>query len=133
MPKPWPGAAVVGPAAGAVHLGAPRRLLPDTGAQVLALADDEPTQPPRLAFIPPADTRQTKGVIVSGRYAANIGTWQMENLAPGNYTVFAFDRLDAVEYANPEVMQKYASQAMRVTIHPNSKTSVNVDVIRLGE
>jgi Carboxypeptidase regulatory-like domain len=106
--------------------------VPETGAQVLVLADDEPTQPPRLAPIFPPMFRQTS-VLSGGRFGPNIAMTQMENLAPGNYTVLAFDRLDGVEYANPEVIQKYLPQAVRVTIQPNGKTSVNLDVIRLGE
>jgi hypothetical protein len=59
--------------------------------------------------------------------------FQTPGLAPGDYKIFAFDSLDQVEYASPEVLSHYASQAATVTLSANGKSNVTVDLIRTGE
>jgi hypothetical protein len=54
-------------------------------------------------------------------------------LAPGEYLVFAFDRADKIEYANPDALQPYASQATHVTLSPNQETRIVLNLIRTGE
>jgi carboxypeptidase family protein len=54
-------------------------------------------------------------------------------MAPGTYSVFAFDPVDGLDYYNPEVLAKYASKAATVTITANGNASVVVDVIHVGE
>jgi hypothetical protein len=53
-------------------------------------------------------------------------------LAPGEYMVYAFDSADGLEYSNPDALQPYASQAARVTLSPNQKAQVSLDLIRTG-
>lgn len=50
-------------------------------------------------------------------------------LAPGNYKVFAFDSTSGADYARPDVLAKYASQAANVTATANHESDVIVDVI----
>ncbi len=54
-------------------------------------------------------------------------------LAPGEYMVYAFDSADGLEYSNHDALQPYASQAAQVTLSPNQKTQVSLDLIRTGE
>ena len=61
------------------------------------------------------------------------GEFQIDGLAPGEYKVFAFDRLDGLEYSNPEVLGKYASHAAQVSVSPGAEASVKVDLIQRGE
>jgi len=63
----------------------------------------------------------------------NHSETSMDNFAPGDYNVYAFDRVDGIEYANPEVMRKYSSQAAHVTLTPNGKASVNLTLIHTGD
>ena len=58
---------------------------------------------------------------------------KIDGLAPGEYKIFAFDRLDGLEYSNPEVLGEYASKAAQVSLLPNEKTTVKVDLIQRGE
>jgi hypothetical protein len=53
-------------------------------------------------------------------------------LAPGEYLVYAFDYAEGIEYSNPDALQTYASQAAHVTLSPNQKTQVALDLIRTG-
>lgn len=54
-------------------------------------------------------------------------------LPPGEYLVFAFDRIDDLEYANPDAFAPYASQAVHVTLTPNQKAQVSLDLIQAGK
>jgi len=54
-------------------------------------------------------------------------------LPPGEYLVFAFDRIDDLEYANPDALAPYASQAAHVTLTANQKAQVSLDLIHLGK
>jgi Carboxypeptidase regulatory-like domain len=54
-------------------------------------------------------------------------------LAPGEYLVYAFDYAEGLEYSNPDVLQPYASQAAHVTLTPNQKTQVALDLIHTGD
>jgi hypothetical protein len=53
-------------------------------------------------------------------------------LAPGEYLIYAFDS-DRLEYTNPDVLQAYASQAAHVTLSPNQKLQVALELIRTGD
>ncbi len=58
--------------------------------------------------------------------------FSVSGLAPGDYLVFAFDRIDDLEYANPDAYAPYASQAAHVTLTPNQKAQVSLDLISVG-
>jgi protocatechuate 3,4-dioxygenase beta subunit len=88
------------------------------------------------------DEGQTVAVLVVPDYAPldakmivanDRGEFQLDGLAPGDYKVFAFDRLDGLEYSNPETLDQYASRAAQVSLQPNEKTTVKVDLIQRGE
>ncbi len=57
----------------------------------------------------------------------------LSSLAPGDYTVLAFDHAEDVEYSNPDVLQNYTSQAAHVTLAPGQRTTVTLELIRTGE
>jgi hypothetical protein len=51
-------------------------------------------------------------------------------IAPGSYTIYAFDRLDDVEYANRKALENYSSKAAHVTLSPKQTQDVTLDVIQ---
>jgi hypothetical protein len=65
--------------------------------------------------------------------ASPRGEFQLQGLAPGEYDVFAFDHADGLEYNNPEAMDEYASRALHVTLQPNDKKTVILELITRGE
>jgi hypothetical protein len=88
------------------------------------------------------DEGQTAAVLVVPEYAPldpkmiianDRGEFQLDGLAPGDYKVFAFDRLDGLEYSNPEALDQYASKAAQVSLQPNETTTIKVDLIQRGE
>ena len=59
--------------------------------------------------------------------------FQFTRLAPGDYDVLALDRIDGVEYADPESLKPYRVQASHVTLLSNGKSSVTLELIHVGE
>jgi hypothetical protein len=54
-------------------------------------------------------------------------------LAPGDYLVYAFDRVTGLEYANPDALAPYASQATHVTLTANQQSQMTLSLIQLGQ
>ena len=62
--------------------------------------------------------------------SSSSGQFQSRKLAPGDYTVLAFDHTAGLEYTNPEVMSAYSSNATHVTVIPNGESRVSVNLVR---
>ena len=54
-------------------------------------------------------------------------------LAPGDYKVYAFDSIESLEYANPDVLLRYNAKAVRVSVTSGGTASVGVDLIHREE
>ena len=92
-------------------------------ATVVAIPERVPKASPKLGYYnPPAD-----------KNAEPADGFTINSLAPGDYLVFAFDHAEGVEYANPDVLQNYISQATHVTLAPGQTSRVKLDLIRIGE
>jgi hypothetical protein len=57
----------------------------------------------------------------------------LPNMAPGQYSVFAFDAIDQIEYRNPDVVDQYAARASHVTVAPGNNAKASVEVIHTAE
>jgi hypothetical protein len=51
----------------------------------------------------------------------STGHFKLQNLAPGDYTVYAWDDSSEVEYANPEWMRRFSGTSVTVTAGQNSQ------------
>jgi hypothetical protein len=60
-------------------------------------------------------------------------SFQIPQLAPGEYKILAVDNPDELEYGNPEVLHRYLSKARDVSLVPNQKTKVELEVVHLGD
>ncbi len=63
--------------------------------------------------------------------AAQAGEFRFDHLAPGDYRVLAFDRVNDLEYRDPEVMNAYLSRGTHVSLQANGQSSATVDLIRV--
>jgi hypothetical protein len=63
----------------------------------------------------------------------NNGQFKSPKLAPGDYTVVAFDSVTAIEYANPEAMTPYLANAIHVSIATNVESRVSVNLIQTSK
>ena len=59
---------------------------------------------------------------------ANFG-----GIPPGDYLAFAIDDADNLDYADPDAMQPYLSQATRVTLSAGQNSNVSLNLINTGE
>jgi hypothetical protein len=84
-----------------------------SGATIIALADNARTSP-HLA-------------------QARAGDFTLSGLPPGDYMVFAFDKVAGLEYGNLEALESYAAHAAKVTLAPNQKAQITLDLISTGE
>ena len=57
----------------------------------------------------------------------------LDSLAPGDYLIFAFDHAEGLAYSNRDVLESYASQAVRVTLSPSQRSKVALELIRTSE
>jgi uncharacterized protein (DUF2141 family) len=74
-------------------------------------------------------TQQRQNVMVANR----ARTFQMPQLAPGEYKVLAVENPDEFEYGNPDIMRKYLSKAREVSLVPNQKVKVELEVVHIGD
>lgn len=84
-----------------------------SGATIIALADSARTSP----HITQAPT----------------GDFTLNGLPPGDYLVFAFDKVAGLEYGNLDALEPYSSRATKVTLAPNQKAQITLDLIATGE
>ena len=66
-------------------------------------------------------------------YPSDRGEFGFSNLAPGDYSVLALDRVDDLEYANPEAMSSFLARAAHVTVTGGATATMALDVIRRGQ
>jgi hypothetical protein len=87
-------------------------------------------------------TPQHATVVILPQPASKLGVRTLQGitdnfsasgLAPGEYLVFAFDRVEGMEYSNPDVMDGYASQAAHVTLTAGRQAQVQVELIHAGK
>lgn len=95
----------------------------DDGATLEGLVRDAKDSGAVL-IVSDADRKRTS----IGRYGTN-GHLFAPALAPGAYTLYAFDRLDDIEFSNPEILRQFESRAGHVSLSANQTSRVTLDLI----
>ncbi len=78
-----------------------------------------------VLLIPEGTTEQVKAVD-----AGPSGAFKSPELAPGDYTVLAFDSVAGIEYTNPAVLAAYSGNATHVSVAANGQSRISVNLIR---
>jgi hypothetical protein len=73
------------------------------------------------------------GGIVRTQPTSPDGTFELGQLAPGEYTVMAVDHMDQLEFANEEVMRKYSSKVQEITLASDQKAKTELELIQVQE
>jgi hypothetical protein len=79
--------------------------------------------------IPENAPRQSRPVVTNHPQ----GLFNLSQLPPGAYKVLAVDRPNELEYASPDVLNKYLSKARDITLLPNQTANVDLELVRLGD
>ena len=66
----------------------------------------------------------TRNIVHAAR--AMQGNFAIPGIPPGDYVILALDGGDGVEYADPEILNPYLSDAEHVTVQPHATVSVNL-------
>ena len=66
-------------------------------------------------------------------YVRDNGIYWLEALAPGDYEVIAFDRVEPIEYANPEAWSKFEGRAVRVHLQPGQESRIDLPLTRVAQ
>jgi hypothetical protein len=61
------------------------------------------------------------------------GSIQLPFLAPGEYKILAVDRIEQLEYRNPEVMSKYLVRASEITLFPGRSAKIELELVKMEE
>jgi hypothetical protein len=107
------------------HLPPIELVLRDDGASLDISLPGTPAKATVL-LVPDRAPRQVQHGFDSGRL-------HFEGLAPGEYSVLAFDNADRLEYKNPEVLSPYIGNAMHVTLGPRQNSSITLQLIHVGK
>ncbi len=57
---------------------------------------------------------------------------EMSDMAPGDYSLVLVDRIQGLEFKNPDAMSAYMGKGARVTVSANQKASVTLELVRVG-
>jgi hypothetical protein len=61
------------------------------------------------------------------------GHFEMDGLAPGDYSVVALGNVQGLEYTNPEVIAPLLSRAQHVSLQAGQKTEVNLELVQVSK
>ena len=61
------------------------------------------------------------------------GSFSLPFLAPGEYKILAVDRVEQLEYRNPEAMRRYFSHARDLTVGPDQKEKIELELLKVGD
>jgi hypothetical protein len=77
-----------------------------------------PENAPRLMKLMPTDS---------------LGAFEFSVLAPGNYKVLGMDRMDDVEYGDPEFLRKYLPNAQEISLSARQAVAIQVELVHVGD
>lgn len=114
-----------------VGAGSPpvRVLLRDDGGNLVGNIVADGHAAPGVALIIPDRAPMQIKVAAAG----NSGQFVTSKLPPGDYAVLAFDGINDLEYANPEVLSPFLANAVHVSVVANGESHVTVNRIRAGK
>ena len=104
-------------------------VLRDDGGSITGKVQAEKPERSVVLIVPDFAPMQPPTVLTAGQ----DGHFAAENLAPGNYRVFAFESLEQLEYSNPLVLRQYDFKAARTSLSAGGSADVTVGLIQVEE
>jgi hypothetical protein len=95
----------------------------------VSAADQKPAAGMTVVLVPPDSRRQNPALYKTARSDAQ-GRFAMPGLAPGRYTVYAWESVPQGAYQNAEFMSKYSGRGTAVVVEAGARSTVSVSAIR---
>jgi hypothetical protein len=83
-----------------------------------------PAEDPSRVLVLLVQPHRTRNVIHVARVMQ--GSFSIPGIPPGDYAIVALDGGDGLEYADPEILNPYLSDAEHVTVRPHATVTVNL-------
>jgi len=98
-----------------------------------AAAGDQPVPGATVVLVPESSRRDQYGLYRDTKADQN-GRFAFNGIAPGDYTLFAWDEIEPGAWRDPAVLDKYGKQGRQIRVEEKSRqSSIDVAVIRVGE
>jgi hypothetical protein len=82
-----------------------------------------------LALVPPPSQRGNSNLYKSV-VSDSSGGFTLRGVAPGEYTLFAWETVLSNAWMNPEFLAAHEARGQKITLNPGSSARVDVQVIR---
>jgi hypothetical protein len=108
------------------------RILLKSGGGTVAGSVKQAQNPAKEAFVVLAPKRRECAHLYKTVTTGVDGSFRFEDLAPGDYDVFGFDRIDDYNYLDPAYLAKHSSKAVSVTIKGSDLVPASLSLIEVG-
>ena len=81
-----------------------------------------------VVVIAPAPNRRENPAAFRTEIADQVGSFSVRGLLPGEYTVLAWEEVEAGAYQNPEFLRHFESRGVKATVDGGSRNVVDVRV-----
>jgi len=105
-------------------------VLQDNIGKLTVRVQSETNERPTAVLLIPEGTTSATAQVQWALPRANV---EWESVPPGNYSLYAFDEIDDLDYTNPDALSAYSSKAVRFELHPDEEKSIAMQVIMRGE
>ncbi len=94
-------------------------------ALVRVMRDEKPLADAKVVLLP-VDAARRFTETVHGALSDEAGQANFKDVAPGDYLILAWERIDDDQWFDPDFVKLYQSQAARVTIRPKDNRKVDI-------
>jgi hypothetical protein len=92
-----------------------------------SISSESPEADAKVLVVPDGAATRTQVAYI------HDGHFEMDGLAPGDYSVIALNTVQGLEYTNPEVIAPYLAHAQHVSLQGSQKSDVNVELVQVGK
>jgi len=94
----------------------------------VADAARKPAVGARVVLVPEA-ARRSRGDLYRNTTADDSGAYELRGIPPGDYKLFAWERIEDGAWQDPEFIKLYEDRGVRVRIAEDGRQSANVTLI----
>jgi len=95
-------------------------------------SDDQPVPSAAVALVPDGKQRAQSNYYRQA-FTDHLGRFVLRNIAPGNYTLFAWEQIDRDAFFDPEFLAQYEDRGKAVHVEEGDHITVKLDEIRAAD